>query len=203
MLSTRAEHIVDWYRRATAEDLAEGLDWYDRAAQLAEALAAGTPFTREQTAGVVAALSPRVSWPVNVAGATAMVRAAAQGSRQPTVAGFQANRDKAWRILMRDDLDPLDTLGGPKVTAFYASILGNRDRPVIDVWAARAADPGQPNRSLTPHQYDEYADAYREAAQLLGTDPRTVQAAVWVAIRKHTLATMPHQAWLLDRKDFD
>lgn len=202
MLSDAARNILTVYERATAADLEQGLQWYSRAEQLAEALAAGTPYSTRQTAGVIAALSPRMSWPVNVGAATTLVNAAARGREDaPLVAGFEANREKAWAILTDGYDNPLDVLGGPKVTSFYRNLIGDLDAVTVDVWAARAA--GEDRGSFTPKQYERIADAYREVAKLLDIPPRNVQAAVWVTIRRETLRDSVRHFWILDRKDFE
>lgn len=195
MLSAQAASILGWYKQATAADLADGLSWYQRAEDLANALAAGTDFTVEQTAAVIAALSPRVPWHENVAGATDMVRAAARGAREPVVAGFDSNRAKAWRILHGEAIE--DVLHGPKVEAFFRNITGDLDAVTVDVWAARAA--GIDRDSFTPKQSAEVQDAYREAARVLDMAPRNLQACVWVCIRRIQLAASERHAWLLDK----
>lgn len=198
MLSDYATNILAWYKQATAADLREGLEWYNRAERHAAALAAGTEFTVRETAAVIAALSPRVSWPGNADGARLMVTAATGARRNPpTVAGFPANRDKAWRILHHED--PADVLGGPKVTSFFANITGDLDAVTVDVWAARAAGMED---ALTPKRYEQIADAFREVAKLLDIAPRDVQACVWVCIRRVTLEQSPTLAWILDRKEW-
>ena len=185
---------------ATADDLATGLDWYRRARETAETLSAGTPFTVEQTAAVIAALSPRNGWLENVAGASDMVNAASWHREQPTVAGLPINRDKAWRIL-QSSTDPEAILGGNKVCSFYRNIMGDEDAVTIDVWGLRLL--GLDNRSLTRRQYERIADAYRQVAVSVGHSPRDVQAATWTYYRRHFMSTFaPRQTWLLKEHDF-
>lgn len=158
----------------------EGTAWYDRASDTAAALAAGSGLPYARCAGVIAALSPRVSWSVNVRAAAAIVDAAAYGRAEPVVAGLGANRRKAWRIAT--GADPADVLGGDKVRAFYANITGDLSAVTVDVWAASAA-LGRPVGSIGHAMYARIADAYRMAATLRAVSPRTMQAAVWCHVR--------------------
>ncbi len=165
----------------TAAELAAGLDWYARAEREATALAAGTDLSVAQCAGIIAALSPRVTWSVNLAGAAAMVDAANAGRLEPIVAGMTANRAKAWRIALGEDPDAV--LGGPKVRAFWANITGDYDAVTVDVWAARAAEGYSDPRAPKGARYSAIAEAYRRAAVARGIAPRSMQAAVWTHIR--------------------
>jgi hypothetical protein len=169
---------------ASAEDLSNGLEWYSRARDVADSLAAGAPITTEVAAGVIAALSPRCGWSANVRGAGLMVDAFAHGRGMPVTAGTLTNRRKAWEILQRGG-DPLEVLGGPKVRAFYANIMGDTHAVTVDVWAARVAE-GPTFRDAAPagKRYKLIATAYRRAGELLGVSARDVQAAVWTHYRR-------------------
>ena len=178
--------ILRAWRAASAEDLATGLAWYDRASDLAESLAAGAPITRETAAGVIAALSPRCGWSANVRGATKMVRAHVDGKSQPVVAGLPDNRDKGWHILQAGD-DPLAYFSArtaPKTRSFYLNICGDTDAVTVDVWAAEAAEGKRVKRAPKGKRYARIADAYRRAAELAGVAPRDMQAAVWTYYRR-------------------
>lgn len=176
--------ILRHWRAATAEDLANGLAWYDRAADVAAALAAGTDgrVTPAQAAGVIAALSPRCGWSANVRAAATMIDAYVAGQDQPVVAGLGANRAKAWRVLTTPD--PLTVLRGPKVRAFYANITGDCNAVTVDVWAAAAATGSKSDDAPRGRHYEHLADAYRRAASLAGVTPRDMQAAVWTHYRR-------------------
>lgn len=168
--------IVAVWRGATAADLAAGLDWYAEAHATAAALAAGTgTVTTAEAAGVIAALSPRAQWRVNVAWATRMVNAYATGGDMPAVSTTN-NRATAWAILA----GTLDGPRGIKTAAFMRAIMGDVSAVVVDVWAARAAGIGH---NFGPAEYRRIAAAYTEAADRLGVAPRDLQAAVWVAVR--------------------
>jgi hypothetical protein len=182
----RLRHAVarvdGWLDAATAEDLAAGLAWYDRAHAAAESMAAESGLTVRQCAGVIAALSPRCQWASNVTAARRMVLAAAADESQPVANGTLANRAKAWRIACGED--PRAVLGGPKVRAFFANIMGDVEAVTIDVWAARAAEGRRNENAPVRRRYQLLAHAYRRAGERRGMHPRDVQAAVWTAYRR-------------------
>lgn len=177
-------NIVAAFRASTAEDLAQGLEWYGLAGSMAAALADGSEYSTEQCAGVIAAMSPMMSWRSNIDVATRLIALHRSGADQPTAGyGMLRNIDKAWRIL--DGAEPLDVLSGPKVRAFYANIIGDPVAVTVDRWAARVARADATDDGLvTAREYREIADAFRAAADQLEITARDLQAAVWVYFRR-------------------
>lgn len=157
--------------------LRDGRTWYKRARRQCEKLAHEHGTSLETSAGIVAALSPRVRWESNVD----MARALLEGR---PVHGLRRNVDKARRILHGED--PAQVLRGPKVCAFYAAILGDSRAVVVDTWMLRAVNfhTDKP----TQRQYDRIALQIAMAATLVGTAPAEFQAIVWVQIRKSEVA---------------
>lgn len=125
-------------------------------------------------AGVIAALSPRLTWSYNVIAAEAVL---AKAERVPGV--FRANLVKARAIA--EGARPLTVLSGPKVRAFYRALCGDSSAAVVDVWTARAA--GLDQTALTPTMYDQVARALRMGADEVGTTTSSMQAVAWVAVR--------------------
>jgi hypothetical protein len=162
-------------------DWTAGAAWYDRAAASADGMAEAYDVSREVAAGVIAHLSPRESWARNVANAARMLDAAHRGAACPAVA-VGRQRVKAWRVA-RGQANPFAS-HGPKTLAFTRCILGDREAVCVDSWAARAAT-GDPRHEgpRTALQYRTMAAAYRSAARILGVDPRTLQAALWIHVR--------------------
>lgn len=172
------------YRRATPADMAQGLAWYGIAADFADELSAISTLGVEQTAGVIAALSPMTGWSTNVNNARRLTHEHLRGATTPRGGyGFRKNRDKAWRILKGEH--PLDVLGGKKVRAFYANILGDPDAVTVDRWAIRIAY-GDPEGKMTVSdgEYDVIADAFRAVAAEVELTTHDLQAAVWVYFRR-------------------
>lgn len=185
------------YLRAPSEIRDAGRRWYPHAARCARQLAAEAPegIGPATVAAVIATLSPRLRWGHNIADAAAMVRAATrhggalgpegtEGAAQAAAAyAFPERIRMAAAILARpEDRFARDlALRGPKVSAFYRAIRGDRESVTVDVWAAIAAgyDPGR----LTPRRIRIVQDAYRRAAAMVGECPRDFQAQVWLAVR--------------------
>jgi len=176
--------VEGWLATATADDIALGLRWYGDAHAIARELSreSGRRLTIRQCAGVIAALSPRCQWGANVAGARAMVRAATAGESEPVVAGTRDNRAKGWAIA--NGADPDAVLGGPKVRAFWANIIGDVEAVTVDVWAARACEGRENPTAPTGRRYRLCAETYRRAAGRFGLTPRDAQAAVWTIYRR-------------------
>lgn len=174
--------VDGWLTLATADDLAAGLEWYDRARRIADAMAVEYGIPARQCAGVIAALSPRCQWATNVEGARRMIAAASAGSSEPVAAGTLSNRAKAWAIA--NGADPDAVLGGQKVRAFFANIMGDTDAVTVDVWAARAAEGRDNPNAPVKRRYRLCAETYRRAARRHGLTPRDAQAAVWTIYRR-------------------
>lgn len=177
------ERVDGWLSAATAHDLAVGISWYDRAQQEALRMAyipgCGSV---EHAAGVIAALSPRQQWATNVTAAEQMIRAAAMRKPEPIAAGTMANRRKAWRIANGEDPDAV--LGGSKVRAFFANIMGDTEGVTVDAWSARAAEGRDNPNAPVRRRYELLAESFRRVAERRGMTPRDVQAAVWTVYRR-------------------
>lgn len=184
--------IVRTYSLATRAEVSDGKEWYPRAIEALEAIrltACGPVTLWEKPARLVpaicAVLSPRQSWQTNIDGTRKLVRAASQGLRVcPTIAGVRRNVDKAWNLAHTGDLE---TVTGPKVSAFFANLCGDFERVTIDVWAARAC--GFTDEKLMNHldrtRYVAIETAYRNAARTLGLLPAQLQAICWIVERGH------------------
>lgn len=144
--------------------------WYRESRRTARKLATKHGTTLATSAGVIAALSPRIQWATNVNGADHILGGGDTGP------GFNRNVEKACRI--RDGERPLSVLGGPKVTAFYRSIMGDENAAVIDVWMWRAMGVAPGDLS-----YEEAAEVLRRAAGGAGISVSSFQALIWTQVR--------------------
>jgi hypothetical protein len=174
--------VDGWLTVATAQDLANGLEWYDRARRIADDLAAESGLSvapvRRGDRRLVAALPvghQRGRRPDDGARRR-------RGDPQPVVGGVLSNREKAWRIAQ--GADPDDVLSGPKVCAFFANIMGDVHSVTVDVWAARAAEGRENPHAPKRRRYRLIAESYRRAGERRGMHPRDVQAAVWTVYRR-------------------
>lgn len=175
-LKTLTRRILKTLDSATPSDVEAGATWYHDANNLADFLADTSAYDIEETAGIIAALSPRTFWSRNVVAATACVR----GDDKPSgIIG--RNWDMAQRIADGETVDSV--LKGPKTRAFAANIAGDTSRVTVDIWALRAVglDESALNRKGI---YDAIEQAYVLAATLMGVQPATCQAIAWVVTRR-------------------
>ena len=110
-----------------------------------------------------------------------MIGAADAGDPDPPRIQTGAMRATAWKIAQ--GADPLETLSGPKVRAFYRAITGDTDAVTVDRWAARVAEGRDDSRAPSGRRWDRLETAYRVAAATEEVGARDLQAAVWCAIR--------------------
>jgi len=160
------------WRATSSEVRAVGRAWYKQAGATCRALATAHRVTRATAAGVLAALSPRLTWTTNL-------RAAGELLAGRTPSGvFRASLAKARAILAGGR--PVAVLRGPKVRAFYRALMGDEGATVVDVWLARAAGANPPANSKA---YAVLAEGVQLAATAVRVRPAHFQATVWVAIR--------------------
>jgi hypothetical protein len=177
--------IVDVWRQATVSELVEGLDWYKDANALAVRLSPADPAA---AAGVIAALSPMMSWGQNVILAErAYVDGKASGALFSNVA-------KANRILSGER--PEDVLGGDKVRAFYGVIADPTsdavvvDRHAFDIAVGRVTNNESRQALGRKGVYESFARAYVRAAKTISREtgmdvsPSQVQAVTWTVWRR-------------------
>lgn len=170
----------------TAAERALGARWYPRARATAREIARDAGISEARAAAIVASLSPRAQWKVNVQWARDVALAAASGADCPA-ASTQVFRALAWKVAT-GELGPgavgdTRTRGvGPKVARFWRNILGARDCATVDTWACKVAG-ADPKAVASAAGYARVEAAYVEAARRLSVDVRTLQAATWIAER--------------------
>ena len=169
-----AARLVALWHAADHAVRTAGVLWYRTARATVRRLARQNGTTQATAAGVVAALSPRLSWTYNVRAAEALL-----GSADHIPGVFRANLAKAQSIA--DGARPLTVLSGPKVRAFYRALMGDTSAAVVDVWTARAA--GVNPAGLSPKLYDQVARALKLGADEVGTTTSSLQAVAWVSVR--------------------
>lgn len=189
---TMVNALVAHYNDATERDITQGETWYNDAREIANALAVGTDYSIEQTASVIAVLSPNVAWDENVNSAVLAVEGHYNGVHhsQWRGAGYGENKTKANDILNGD----LSRLRGPKVTNFARGILGDSEACTIDLWMLRSIGC-EDTLNVTPKRWVKINAAIREAAAQCGYDTCTFQAIVWSKVRNETLAKNSKHAW--------
>lgn len=167
--------------------MAAGLDWYPTALGHAVRLSEAYALTVPQAAGILAALSPQVSWGFNLEWSEEV----AQG--ETLSRGLTLSLGRALMIQRNPDIDPLAILGGDKVRAFYACIISGGDTAevCIDRHACDIATGVRGSfNSLTHKRYRDTAEAYRAAARRLSATGEAtlsapqLQAITWVVWRE-------------------
>lgn len=174
--------------RSSATDRFDGMTWYSNARVLAETL---SPNNVSRGAGVIAALSPMTSWPLNVKRATEVFDTG-------TTKGLSKNVAKAERIFNGEDA--LDVLSGDKVRAFYLNIMGDHsvdavtiDRHAIDVACGIVQSDADRAKAIRGKAgYRTVANMYVEAARVISfkgpvLSPAQLQAIVWVYWRRNVV----------------
>ncbi len=164
--------LVTLYTSATAGQRASGDAWYATARATARTLAARHGVSLATSAGVIAALSPRVTWRQNVRLADSVLGLTYERG------AVRTNLAKA-RAIGCEGHAPLSVLSGPKVRAFYRAMMGDETAGVVDVWMVRAMRI----RALTAKAYLAAVRAMARAAAIVGTTVARLQAVVWTVVR--------------------
>lgn len=229
-------NITRTFREATDGDRAIGYGWYARARDLAEELAfqystkewfddgedSFHAWEVERAAGVIAAISPRLAWRKNVEYARlaymtfdGMLREGVTTRMTPDEAAayfagmiptLNANARKAYRILSGESSE--DVLGGPKVRAFYFTIVNPSDpravvvdRHAIDIAFGEVMDDARRGLALgRKGSYDRVSSLYRKAAAIISRElgeswtPAQVQATTWTYWRRERAAAYHGEA---------
>ena len=178
-------NILAVYNQASKEEMRAGIGWYADARDEADRLAETYGLTLNQTAGIIAAVSPGLRWENNAETAERIIRKEALtglGVRWYDGVG------KAKRIVRGHNPDVV--LKGNKVKAFYACIL-NPDNALSVCIDGHAYAIWQGTRvtlddvpSLTDRLYHRIAGDYLAVAKLVKLSPCQLQAITWVAWRR-------------------
>ena len=189
--SPKASNILAIYGAATADDLRDGLSWYQDAHNWCRTMARGRSHLVARNAGIVAALSPLNGWGNNKRKAAELISKRARiiiEPGKPNGIGLGKNVEKA--IAIYNGADPLDVLRGDKVRAFYSTILDPQgdvipviDRHAFDIAVGERTNEKRRAALSRKGVYSEFADAYRDAARIVGIGSAQMQAITWLAWR--------------------
>jgi hypothetical protein len=182
---TLRSNIRAVYEVTAQADNAENLvAWYRIAREFCADVALDFGLTTAQVAGIVAVLSPQLSWERNKLTAVEFLRRYYSGQSFVGLMAYKANVDKALRIVAGEC--PETVVGGPKVTSFFNNILGNPESVTVDRHALHIALYGvdgasEKSGSITPTQklYGIVADAYKSVAGEVGLLPSELQSLTW------------------------
>lgn len=173
------DHVL---HNASEAELFSAANWYYEAHAFCAQWAQAFGLETWQVAGIVAALSPQLSWGKNKAQALEIV-ARLQNDRPLTgLMAYPANLAKAKRIFQGEA--PLDVLGGMKVRSFYRNLMLDAGSVTIDRHACAIAlfglDTSKSGQvSVTDKLYKLLAQAYTDVAQEYMIAPFVVQSVTW------------------------
>lgn len=187
MTTLNAQNIARVYREANESQIARGMSWYADAHTFALSLDDDV----ERSAGIIAALSPRLDWERNMVLAS---RVYVDGFASGTLKGNCSKADEIFH-----HAPTFEVLSGPKVRAFARCIIDPTDREsvVIDRHAFDVAY-GEVTSDLMrgvldrKGMYEHVAALYVEAARQVGISPCQMQAVTWVVWRENHAAYRAH-----------
>lgn len=174
-----AVNIMATYKRATGDEIADGIGWYARARDLALELC---PDDVWKGAGILATLSPMKEWPENV-----------RLARLAVATGKATGNVPSATIPCQKILDGMswdDAMNGQKTRSFCIAIAtaGRGEVATIDAHAHDAATGLTPKWSERPAinkgLFNSMDAAYREVAEYLGLAVNDLQAIVWVVWKR-------------------
>jgi len=193
-------------RVSTPDEIQKGLDWYADAHNIASGLAVKYDCTVSAVSGIIAALSPLQGWGENISMAARFLEHG--GLRSGYLRRGLVAADSIYRLA-----DPLAVLTGPKVRAFYLSILhaGETDAVCIDrhMWSAavntRYSEGTMPR--VTERRSRLAQDAVRKAARIWSREtdiqlfPAQAQAIIWTNWRRRFWSEGAFDGYVLPGED--
>jgi hypothetical protein len=158
--------------------------WYPLAHAFAQDLASAYNLTVSQACGIIAALSPQLSWNKNKTQALEFCKRMRNGESLVGLMAYKANVNKAFRIYNGEN--SLDVLGGMKVRSFYANLMLDDNAVTVDRHATHIAlfgtskpDEKSGSIAVTDKLYKLISSAYVDAAKLLNVPAYVVQSVTW------------------------
>lgn len=185
-------NLLACYHSASSHIRQDGLSWYPRANAYALELSTRYAITLQQSCGVIAALSPGLSWDVNKRDARDLIREYRNGSKRLPMVGCYGRKNVIKCAKILSGKTPLSVLGGYKVRSFYSNLLyPNMDYPLdiptvtIDRHAkcCLLGDKSAINSVVRPKEYEWIANHFRHAASSLGLSVPAFQAVCWLQWR--------------------
>ena len=192
-MTQHVRNILKVYRRATTDDIAHGIEWYDRAKREAQRIAKAHGIPVKTVVGVMAALSPNNKWERNVRDTDTMCRAwvACDCLSDFKVSCYNTMKAKAWSILvdeLDDDTDILTRLNGQKIRSFYSNIIGldevTIDGHALNIALGKRQGLTDDKTNMGKRQYRELQDCYVRAAKRVNVKPHVLQAITWTTWRR-------------------
>lgn len=179
-MKTSADIIAAWCDLAPGYR-AEGLTWYQRAHDSARNIARQSGHSVATVGGVIARLSPAVTWGHNVRAAADLCI-----TGDCDYGGWGPNLERARMILSDGWTAPPR---GPKIAAFRCNIVWPDHSGAVTIDRHILRWLGLPER-VTPAQYRALEVPWRAAATTLRLRPHQIQAGIWLAARAGAFAKL-------------
>lgn len=168
------ENLLRLFELTPENIRAEGVQWYPSARLYFTQLARKYKLQPRIVLGVVAALSPFVSWKTQLLHTEGFIRNELKKKGSGRFPGFKPNIRNARNIMA--GMPPLEVLKGPKTRAFYKNLIGLTNHVTLDRHAISAAL----NVKVIDHDdLKGIAMAYRKAARKVGLGLSHFQAVIW------------------------
>lgn len=181
--SSFLENILAQYHSALPHEVEDFSLWYRQARFISRVISVISGISIENSAGVVATLSPMNRWEDNVSDAIGLARDVTAKVRTT-----EPNKKKAIRILSGESADSV--LSGEKVRAFWSIIAGHEvERVAVDRHLYRAAMGSSwiSTRDSAPRDLREYREieqAFVAAAERVGVSVSCLSSVVWAVMRR-------------------
>lgn len=192
-MTQHVRNILKVYRRAITDDIANGIEWYDRAKRYAETISKQTGVHVHTVIGVMAALSPNNKWERNVKDCERMCEAWVKGDDLDDfkVCCYHAMKQKAWSILennLTTDEEILTRLNGQKIRSFYSNIRGldevTIDGHALNIALGKVQGLTTDKTHMGKKVYIEMQKHYVRAAKRVNIPPHVLQAITWTTWKR-------------------
>lgn len=198
IVKSQVKNILNVFNQSTQHEKNEGANWYLSAHNFARSLASKYDKDVFIVCGIIAALSPAISWEQNKIDTETFLRLK-KGKRKVTTANvstYGPNLGKAEKIYKATSINEVAvTLKGKtglKTMNFFYNIfcpvyIGTINTPItIDRHAYKIAHKNTKGGgvSLTAKKYRETKQAYLNAAKLVNIHPVKLQAITWCTYRR-------------------
>jgi hypothetical protein len=162
---------------ATDEQYVVGLTWYQNRQAMLQDWAEQYGRTLDQTAAIMAVLSPQVSYRKNVAATFNVI------TDRPAMHGLGLGVRRAQNIAAGQPIE--SNIGGKKVRSFFHNLRHPMDHAhvTIDVWMGRLAGLESQKDLERKGAYEAIAEGVRRAAKRVGIVPCQAQAIAWIVTR--------------------
>jgi len=185
-MNKNVANILQVFENATPEQIAEGLVWYSDARAFCKKNAKKYNVSIDVVIATLSALSPRNHWSRNLTDTITVLEAVKAGKEphEVSVGTFHCNKEKAFAIV-RNGRPSLVKLSN-KTASFFDNIKYASSEAVTIDTHAYSIYHGHIvlAKSIRDKEYNEVADAYREAAKILNLRPYEVQACCWNVWKK-------------------